>query len=235
MGTVFGGSTTNTLDGAVVTVSGPVTRSQTNDATGFYGFVDLPAGVYAVTAAFPGYTNGTTNVTINLGIVGTRDLVLIRQGQPTIAAHPQSQSVKVGTNAAFSVVASGAAPLRYQWHYNGAVVPGATNSSIMLIPVAWSNAGSYSVTVTNGVGSVTSTPATLTVLPPDPSHIDSITMLPDGRVQLEIRGDAGHYVVEYSSNLVFWADLTNILNTNGSFWCLDAETNVPLRFYRARR
>ena len=99
----------------------------------------------------------------------------------------------------------------------------------------WSEAGDYTVTVTNVAGSAFSTPATLTVLPPDPSHIDSIVALPDGQVQLKVTGDAGSYTVEFSTNLVVWKELANVLNTNGTFWCLDGETNAPQRFYRARQ
>jgi uncharacterized lipoprotein YddW (UPF0748 family) len=67
---------TNFLDGAVVSLSGPVNRAQTNDATGFYGFVDLPPGNYTVTASFAGHVNSVTNVTIAAGIVATCDLQL---------------------------------------------------------------------------------------------------------------------------------------------------------------
>src|SRR6185312_1007754 len=45
-GFVFGVSATNALDGATVSVTGPEARAQTNDATGFYGFVDLAPGSY---------------------------------------------------------------------------------------------------------------------------------------------------------------------------------------------
>lgn len=191
MGTVFDGNSSNALDGAVVTVSGPVTRSLTNDATGFYGFVDLPAGNYTVTVVFPGYINGTTNVTVTVGNVAKRDLALLLQGPPAMAAQPQSQTVKAGTNDTFSVNATGTAPLAYQWSFKGAAVAEATNHSLTLNYVESSAAGDYSVTVTNVAGSAFSTSATLTVLPPDPSHIDSIELLPDRRAQLKVSGDAG--------------------------------------------
>ena len=154
---------------------------------------------------------------------------------PEITAHPASQSVKTGTNATFSVIASGTAPLAYQWKFNNADIAGETNTSLTLNIVVWSDAGDYTVTVTNAAGSAFSTPATLTVLPPDPSHIDSIVTLPDGQVQLKVTGDAGSYTIEFSTNLMVWEELANVLNTNGTFWCLDGETNAPHRFYRARQ
>jgi hypothetical protein len=169
MGTVYGGNGTNSLDGAVVTISGPVARSQTNDATGFYGFVDLPAGNYTVTAAFPGYTNGTTNVTITVGTVGTRDFVLMLQGPPAIAAQPQSQTVYSGAVASFSVTASGPPLLAYQWRRNGTNVSGGTSSLLTINPATTNHAGNYVVVVTNSFGSVTSDVATLTVIVPPPN------------------------------------------------------------------
>ena len=80
------------LDGAVVTLTGPVNRAQTNDATGFYGFVDLPPGNYTVQAAFPGYATTTSNVTVSVGSVAKRDLYLALQGPPAIVAQPGNRT-----------------------------------------------------------------------------------------------------------------------------------------------
>jgi uncharacterized lipoprotein YddW (UPF0748 family) len=52
------------LDGAQITLDGPVKRSLVSDGTGFYGAVDLPAGRYAVTVGFPG--RGTQQRTLDL-------------------------------------------------------------------------------------------------------------------------------------------------------------------------
>jgi len=46
---------------------------------------------------------------------------------PTITTQPQSQTVMVGATATFSVVATGTAPLSYQWSKSGATINGATN------------------------------------------------------------------------------------------------------------
>lgn len=82
---------------------------------------------------------------------------------PVISVPPASQTVSPGSNATFSVTASGAAPLGYQWYFNTVTLPGATNSSYTLAPVQFANAGSYFVVVSNGIGAVTSTPALLVV------------------------------------------------------------------------
>ena len=82
---------------------------------------------------------------------------------PTIATQPSSQTVSVGGTATFSVVASGTAPLSYQWAKGGTSISGATNASYAITNVQTTDAGSYTVTVSNSAGAVTSSAATLTV------------------------------------------------------------------------
>jgi len=82
---------------------------------------------------------------------------------PTITTQPASLSVTAGSSATFSVVASGSDTLSYQWRKGSSAISGATSSSYTISSVASSDAGSYDVVVTNSVGSVTSSAATLTV------------------------------------------------------------------------
>jgi alpha-tubulin suppressor-like RCC1 family protein len=85
---------------------------------------------------------------------------------PTIAAGPANQTVNAGQTATFSVVANGTAPLAYQWKRNGADIAGATAASHTTGVLAVADSGAtFSVAVSNSVGSVTSGAATLTVLP----------------------------------------------------------------------
>jgi beta-mannanase/fibronectin type 3 domain-containing protein len=82
---------------------------------------------------------------------------------PSITTQPRSQTVNVGANVTFSVGATGTAPLSYQWRFNGGSISGATSSSYTKNNVQTSDAGNYSVVVTNAYGSVTSSNAVLTV------------------------------------------------------------------------
>ena len=83
---------------------------------------------------------------------------------PTIATQPGSQTVTAGATGTFSVVASGTAPLGYQWEKNGTAITGATSASYTTPPtVAGDNGASFTVVVSNSAGQVTSTAATLTV------------------------------------------------------------------------
>lgn len=85
---------------------------------------------------------------------------------PRITSQPEDLKVTLGAPATFSVGASGAPPLRYQWRRNGADLPGATGASHTL-PRAEESAV-FEVVVANDHGSVTSDPATLTVVTDQP-------------------------------------------------------------------
>jgi hypothetical protein len=82
---------------------------------------------------------------------------------PAILAQPKNQAATPTTNITFNVAAGGKRPLNYQWLFNGTNLLGATNASLTLTNVQGSNGGSYSVQVTNTVGSVTSSIAVLKV------------------------------------------------------------------------
>lgn len=82
---------------------------------------------------------------------------------PAISAQPQDVAVAVGGSATFSVTASGDPPPAFQWRKNGANIAGATGATLALGNVQPSDAGTYSVVVTNSAGSATSGNAVLTV------------------------------------------------------------------------
>ncbi|MGA2246022.1 MAG: immunoglobulin domain-containing protein, partial [Verrucomicrobiota bacterium] len=83
-----------------------------------------------------------------------------------IAQQPTSQTVVTGGTASFSVTASGTGPFGYQWIFNGTILSGASNASLVLNNVQPSQAGTYAVLITNMLGSFLSSNATLTVLTP---------------------------------------------------------------------
>lgn len=82
---------------------------------------------------------------------------------PQIGTQPQAQAVVLGQPATFSVVASGTGPLSYVWLRNGVAVAGATAASYSFTPALVDSGATFSVQVTNGVSSVTSAAAGLTV------------------------------------------------------------------------
>lgn len=83
---------------------------------------------------------------------------------PTIITQPLNVSVSQGNPASFYVVATGTAPLSYQWSTSGTPIPDATDVTYTT-PATTSvdNNAQFTVTVTNGAGSITSSAATLSV------------------------------------------------------------------------
>ncbi len=167
MGTVTIAGTGAWADGAAVNITGPVSRTQTNDGTGFYAFIDLPPGSYTVIASKTDYPSATGTVAVAVGeVTGNmyeQNLVLGGDTPPSIMTQPQSQIVNQGVDATFTVSASGTTPLYYQWRFNTTNIAGATATSYTVASAQTSNAGDYSVVVTNAAGSVTSSNATLIV------------------------------------------------------------------------
>ncbi len=83
---------------------------------------------------------------------------------PSITTQPANQTVTAGQTATFTVLASGMAPLSYQWLKNGANVAGATSSSYTTPLTTTADGGStFNVVVSNTAGTATSNAATLTV------------------------------------------------------------------------
>ncbi len=84
---------------------------------------------------------------------------------PVVTNQPTSQTVTAGGTGSFSVGASGTAPLSYQWQYGTTPIAGATGTTLTLANVQTSQAGNYSVIVSNSVGFTVSSNAVLTVTP----------------------------------------------------------------------
>ena len=83
---------------------------------------------------------------------------------PTITTQPVGMTVTAGQTATFTVVASGTAPLSYQWQKNGANISGAMGASYTTPATTTADNGStFGVVVSNTKGSATSSVATLTV------------------------------------------------------------------------
>jgi hypothetical protein len=97
------------------------------------------------------------------GVTSSNAATLTVNNPPSITTQPSSQTVTAGSNVTFTVVAAGTPMLTYQWKKNGTNISGATSASLILTNVQTTNNGSYTVVVTNAVGSATSSTATLTV------------------------------------------------------------------------
>jgi len=147
--------------GAVTTLAGLVDAPGSTDDTGQVARFYYPNGI-AVNAAGTLYV--TSGTTVRKGVLATL---------PVIATQPSSLSITAGNGASFTVTAGGTPAPTFQWQRNGSAISGATQSSFTLASAQTSDAGDYTVVVTNALGSVTSAKATLTVTaaptPPPPA------------------------------------------------------------------
>src|SRR5207302_1668743 len=109
------------------------------------------AGNYALLVSNPG------------GSVISSNAVLTVISPPVIFLQPQSVNVEPGETAFFLVGAAGSNPLSYQWRKYDTNLPGANASTLQLTNVQTSDAGPYTVVISNSLGSVTSDVAWLTV------------------------------------------------------------------------
>jgi alpha-tubulin suppressor-like RCC1 family protein len=114
------------------------------------GQLSMPAGLRGVTAIAAGYGHSAAIVT-NAG-----SLIITKQ--------PFSQTVYATQTARFSTMALGTPPLSYQWRFNETNLDGATGASLVVTNLGPNDAGTYTVIVSNGSGSVISSNASLTVV-----------------------------------------------------------------------
>lgn len=84
---------------------------------------------------------------------------------PLISQHPQGVTNFVGSTLTLSVVASGDAPLSYQWRKDGENLPNTIQATYSVGNPQTGNSGTYTVVVSNGAGSATSNPAQVLINP----------------------------------------------------------------------
>ncbi|WP_438481312.1 DNA/RNA non-specific endonuclease [Oleiharenicola lentus] len=106
-------------------------------------------------------------ITNNVSSVTSAQVTLaVNPAAPTISTQPTSRSVGPNGATTFNVVASGTAPLTYQWRKDGSNLTGiasATTASLILTNVQTADQGNYDVVVTNSINTVTSNAASLTI------------------------------------------------------------------------
>ena len=87
--------------------------------------------------------------------------------KPAFSIQPENQSVVTGSSATFTVLATGSAPLAYQWKKNGINITGGTGATTNTYTTPATsledNAAVFTVVVSNSAGAATSSEAQLTV------------------------------------------------------------------------
>ena len=114
--------------------------------------------------------NYSVTVTNSVGSASSSSAALGVIIPPSLTTPPQNQTVATGGNAAFTVVAGGTAPLTYLWQKNGAALAnsakfsGVATATLAITGATASDAGNFSVVISNAGGSLTSAPAALAVV-----------------------------------------------------------------------
>jgi len=142
--------------------------------------------------------------------------------------------------AAFYVAVAGASPLSYQWQRNGinltdgANVSGATRRILTLTNLTIANSGTYSVVVSNSLGSATGSGALLTVL--FPPSFQTITKSNNSLMLSWSAAQGQKYQLQYQTNLnsTNWFNLgSQITASSGTISASDLIASNSQRFYRA--
>ena len=114
---------------------------QTNATLVLAGLSTNQTGEYTVAASNPYGQIESSNA-----------LLTVTDAAASISSAPSSVFTWVGNTVNLNVSVLGSKPINYQWSFNGVPIPGATNAGLTLSPVAPSQAGVYSISVSNILG-----------------------------------------------------------------------------------
>lgn len=220
---------TNVAVGTTVTFSADVSNPTTVYYQWYFNGTSIPGATYnqysVFNAQFDDAGAYSVDVSDGLGATGSSNAVLQVGIVPSITQQPTNLTVNQGDTATFTAAASGA-PLNYFWKYNGKVV--GTNVSLTLTNVLTGQAGGYSLTVSNFLGSTNSQQAVLTVLYPvnivaSPTN-QAVTVGSPVTLNVTATGNPLNYQWFQNSNAILGANasayaLTNaILSDAGSYF-----------------
>lgn len=184
--------------------------------------------------AVAGWTGGDVDV-YNGTLTGfVQNFLIGGANAPSFTTNPTNITVAVSSNATFSAKLSGAAPLNFQWLFNGKTISGATSSNYTVVNAQLTNAGGYSLVVTNTYARVPGSTVFLSVIAPPTNAISSI---------LAPANMANWWPAEGNANDVFGTNNATPNNglsyTNGeaglafhfdgsaSYLAVNAPTNIP--------
>lgn len=91
-------------------------------------------------------------------------IVYSASGAPLITSQPKSTTASIGSSVSFSVTATGQQPISYQWMKNDTAINLAVGSGFTISQVSARDTGRYSVKISNSIGSVISSNATLAIV-----------------------------------------------------------------------
>jgi hypothetical protein len=186
-------------------------------------------------AMTPGQVAADYSAVINAG--NNTTVVGVNQGAAQITDQPVPLTVYGGQRATFTVGATGAPPMSYQWFVGATPIAGATSSSYTIPSVTYASAGSYSVQVSNllSAGSpAVSTPAALVVVSSGLLTNDLVLHLPFDDNLNDVTGNGnngvGHGVLTYVSPGKVGSAAVHVSTAGStiSYVSLPSSTNFPV-------
>jgi uncharacterized repeat protein (TIGR03803 family) len=186
---------------------GTVFRLSTRGALENFFSFDGADGALPRSGVIQGPDGNFYGTTSQGGAYGFGEIYQLTGFAPVITRQPGSLRWITNGTAEFVVLAAGSAPLSYQWLFNGAVIPGATNATLIVSHERLTNSGTYAVIVSNPYGSATSSNAFLSLPTPIVAIIPPLATVTNA--SLTISGTA--------SDPVGIASVLCQLNSNGWF------------------
>jgi hypothetical protein len=174
---------------------------------------------HPLTKGAPGSNSGallTTPPKVDSGLTTSTGAIA-----PMISSQPLNTSAIVGQLASFGVQARGTAPMSIAWQKNGREIPGANGASYTTPPTTLADNGSvFRVIISNPHGSVTSSNATLTVMPRSaappmstkPGVVNDLAVIRIGQNSVTLvftevangRGAPASYDIRYDTPVINW-------------------------------
>jgi hypothetical protein len=212
---------------------------------------------YAVTNQFTngdimlGYDDPYANVSAGSGAAAYISNVRVVENAPFITSFaPTNLTIFQGQSASFTVTATGTPPFTNVWYFgttpivtNIVSTTGDTNT-LLLNNVPPASMGSYDVVISDlSGGSVTSSVASLTVIPPSPTFIGSALTTNASAVVLmfttaDVSASTNTFTLQVSTNLAStvnsgFVKVTNaVFSVSNGIYKVQAPTNGPAAFYR---
>lgn len=170
------------------------------------------------------------------GVNGAQGKICLnwQQGVPPVSiASFATQEVRIGSSAMLTAGTYGAAPVpAYRWLLNGVLLANATNANLLLTNFQATNAGSYSVIVSNFAGIITNVVAL--VSPAPQFRLNYSLVFTGGVPRMRLTGPLTNQItVDATSDLIQWSEL-RVFNHVMPLDFLDLDPRgLRSRYYRA--
>jgi hypothetical protein len=148
---------------------------------------------------------------------------------------PRQQTVLAGGSTTLSAAAFANQFATFQWECNGVDIPGATNSTLTLSDLAWTESGIYRAIISYPMGSI-ETPAMSVTVPALKFDSFRLSYMATNGLSMRVTGSSGQYpvVIYATTNLVDWTPVyTNSATTNAIIFTDGMSNRNQYRFYRA--